>query len=216
MNIKEALELIDENTFIISDLHLNHKNILLFEPIRNTQMRIDGFDNHEEWVIHNWNSVISENDVVLCLGDFAFSGVSEYAKQLNGIKIMVLGNHDAPPKQHKWKNGNIFVIDGLYLYNESLITRAVHDDDMMSGFIKEINNKKCLFSHYPVFDSDEYDRRNPNIKPRIEFLENVYKLQDCDLSIHGHTHSNNSKFTSAINVSFEALNFKPTKLKDIF
>ena len=79
---KEILDKIDENTWIISDTHIGHKNILDFEPCRLTQIRIDGYeaDEHDQWVIDNWNSVVKPDDVVLHLGDFAF-------KQLVNKKI---------------------------------------------------------------------------------------------------------------------------------
>ncbi len=84
MTIKQKLELIDEDTLIISDTHFYHKNILEFEPCRSAPMKIDGFDDHEEWMIENWNNVVQPDDVVLHLGDFAFRQTSP---KLNIIKI---------------------------------------------------------------------------------------------------------------------------------
>lgn len=50
-----------------------------------------------EVLIKNWNSVVSPTDTIFHLGDFAFGG-SELWKgvlsQLNGKKILILGNHD--------------------------------------------------------------------------------------------------------------------------
>jgi calcineurin-like phosphoesterase family protein len=78
MNIEEKLALITENTFIVSDTHFGHgddsRGILLFEPCRLTQMLIDGYkaNEHDQWMIDNWNATVKPNDVVLHLGDFAF------------------------------------------------------------------------------------------------------------------------------------------------
>ncbi len=48
-------------------------------------------------MIDAWNEVVSDNDIVYHLGDFCF-GSDDYAEyifnQLNGRKILVLGNHD--------------------------------------------------------------------------------------------------------------------------
>jgi len=76
--IKEILDRIDENTWIISDTHIGHgkegTGILSFEPCRLTQMRIDGYnaDEHDQWIIDNWNDTVKPGDTVLHLGDFAF------------------------------------------------------------------------------------------------------------------------------------------------
>lgn len=72
--MKEKLDKINEDTWIISDLHLGHKNILSFEPCRLTQMRIDGYDDdeHDAWVVDTWNKTVSPDDTVLVLGDFSF------------------------------------------------------------------------------------------------------------------------------------------------
>ena len=73
-NMQEVFDRIDENTWIISDTHIGHKNILEFEPCRLTAMRIDGYeaDEHDQWIIHNWNSVVKPDSNILHLGDFAF------------------------------------------------------------------------------------------------------------------------------------------------
>ena len=76
--MKEILDKINLDTWIISDLHLGHgngtKGILTFEPCRLDQMIKDGYiaEDHNEWLIDNWNKVVKENDIVLLLGDFAF------------------------------------------------------------------------------------------------------------------------------------------------
>jgi calcineurin-like phosphoesterase family protein len=215
MSIHEILKSINEDTFVISDTHLGHKSILQFEPCRLTAMRIDGYDNHEEWVIDNWNSVVGPDDIVLCLGDFAFGRVAEYSKRLNGNKIIVLGNHDDKPHKQKWKDGGWTVIDGFYMYDMMMTCKVINDDPMMSGFTKTINGKRYMFSHYPVFDSDEWDRKNQMIAPRIDFLEKVFTSQSMDYSVHGHIHSNVCAFENSINVSFEHLDFKPKKLGDL-
>ena len=71
----ELIKQIDGSTFIISDLHLGHKNITKFESYRLTLQEEGNFKTHEQWVISVWNSTISKNDLVVCLGDFAFKGI---------------------------------------------------------------------------------------------------------------------------------------------
>lgn len=82
--------------FFTADLHLNHKNVHKYCPGRSA---IGGSDlkKHDETLIANWNKVVSKDDDVYVLGDFAFCNRSElgrYVKRLNGNKHLILGNHD--------------------------------------------------------------------------------------------------------------------------
>jgi calcineurin-like phosphoesterase family protein len=52
-------------------------------------------------MIDNWNRVVMPNDKVYHLGDFTFGNprnIEKFAKQLNGHKRLVLGNHDYEAK----------------------------------------------------------------------------------------------------------------------
>ena len=55
---------------------------------------------HDEMLIEKWNSVVGTEDTVLHLGDFAFKGIEEYSKRLNGNKILLRGNHDLKSSRH--------------------------------------------------------------------------------------------------------------------
>jgi len=214
-NINEVLQSINKDTWIISDLHLGHKSILDFEPCRTTAMRIDGFENHEEWIIDNWNSVVGKDDTVLCLGDFAFNGVSDYIEKLNGNIIFILGNHDSSPRGDKWINST--VIRGLFINNGKYVSRIQDkrftDDMLLSGLVQDINHKRYLFCHYDIKSSDEWDMRNKKIGPRIEYLREIFDDFGCDILVHGHVHSLDSKDKeTSINVCFEHLDFRPQKL----
>lgn len=49
-------------------------------------------------MIKYWNHVVSNNDIVYLVGDFALCGKSkmiEIGQQLNGKKHLILGNHDS-------------------------------------------------------------------------------------------------------------------------
>ena len=78
--------------FVISDTHFGHANIIKYcnRPFRDTT-------EMDEAMIKNWNETVSNNDVVLHLGDFGL-GSKEYiasiVKRLNGKKILIMGNHD--------------------------------------------------------------------------------------------------------------------------
>ena len=216
---KEILDKIDENTWIISDTHIGHKNILEFEPCRLTQMRIDGYeaDEHDQWIIDNWNATVGPEDTVLHLGDFAFKHVAESIEKLNGDIIMIIGNHDG--KGHEQKYNGIETIRGFYFEDDIGFFNKVHNpiqnDRMLSGFIKKIAGEKMLFCHYALFDNDEWDRQNKKIAPRINVLEKLYIGHKCTKNVHGHIHSNRSAFKDSINGCLEHIGFKPKKLGDL-
>ena len=80
-----------KKTFITSDLHLGHSNIISLcnRPFRDVEEMNDT-------IINNWNSVVKSGDTVYVLGDFSFKGkgVHDYLNRLNGDIILIKGNHD--------------------------------------------------------------------------------------------------------------------------
>lgn len=82
-------------TFVTSDIHLFHKNILKFESESRPFSSLDEMHNV---IINNWNSKITNDDIVYILGDISFGKLNETVDilvQLNGKKlILISGNHD--------------------------------------------------------------------------------------------------------------------------
>ena len=73
----------------IADLHLGHENMA----------KRRGFltvEEHDEHIITKWNSVVHKRDVTYILGDVTMEKKTSYSllNKLNGIKHVVLGNHD--------------------------------------------------------------------------------------------------------------------------
>lgn len=280
---KEIFDRIDENTWIISDTHFGHSNILSFEPCRLSAMRIDGYnaDEHDQWIMDNWNNTVKPESTVLHLGDFGFKNgfytsefntlynekyknvsskdlknvlkitkpksleeigslsmntediegmnidqfksiISKYVPEneyykryedlLNGNIILVLGNHDPKPKQ--FLNRNIDVIDGFYHTEENILNKVQYKDQIFSGFIKEINGTKYMFTHYDIFTNCKHDKKSIKIAPRINLLRNIFEIYNCNTLVHGHIHSSKSTRKQDINVSFEHLSFRPQKLSE--
>lgn len=84
----------DMKTFITSDTHFGHANILKFCP--NTRQYQDA-DHMNEALITQWNSVVGADDLVYHLGDFAFLSAEkarEIVSRLNGRIVLIEGNHD--------------------------------------------------------------------------------------------------------------------------
>lgn len=79
--------------YFTSDLHFGHDKIIEYcnRPfISATKMN--------NALINNWNQIIHKDDEVFVLGDFSLStnkeSIKGWVSRLNGIKHLVLGNHD--------------------------------------------------------------------------------------------------------------------------
>ncbi len=82
-------------TFFIADTHFGHLNIL-----RLSKRPFRTIAEHDEALVQNWNRVVTPDDTVYHLGDFAYGLDDEGDRlqwlfsRLNGRKHLVLGNHD--------------------------------------------------------------------------------------------------------------------------
>lgn len=78
--------------FVIADTHFNHENIIKYcnRPFKSVE-------EMNETIIKNWNETVSNNDVVICLGDVGLGSSNDLKpiiERLNGKKILIMGNHD--------------------------------------------------------------------------------------------------------------------------
>ena len=81
------------NIRFISDLHFNHKNIHKYSG--DLRGKVSSVEEHDKWIINQWNSVVKPNDLIWVLGDVSFTkeGI-KLVKKLRGNKHLILGNHD--------------------------------------------------------------------------------------------------------------------------
>ena len=94
-------------TFLISDTHFDHSNILTFNRKDGTPLRPGFRDIHDmnEQLIQNWNKVVNTNDKVYHLGDVGFfkeTRLDQIVSRLNGDKVLIKGNHDDRIKAHRY------------------------------------------------------------------------------------------------------------------
>lgn len=80
--------------FFTSDNHFNHRNIIKY-----ASRPFADVDEMNETMIANWNQVVTAQDEVYVLGDFAYSvnslpKPSNIFHRLNGKKHLIVGNHD--------------------------------------------------------------------------------------------------------------------------
>lgn len=74
-----------------SDPHFGHDNIIEYasRPFSNTE-------EMDENLVWHWNRVVKPEDLVYCLGDFAWTAAAakRIRPQLNGSIRLIIGNHD--------------------------------------------------------------------------------------------------------------------------
>lgn len=127
-------------TWITSDLHWGHKNIMKFCPESRARFRND-LDYMNETMVKEWNELIAPEDLVYILGDVAFlpaARATAVMRRLNGRKILVEGNHD----------------------------RKLLQDSEFAGEFAEVhkyldityNGTKCVMFHYPIAEWDQMHR----------------------------------------------------------
>lgn len=84
-------------TFLTSDLHCYHKNIIKY-----CSRPFSDIEEMNAALIENWNSVVCSGDTVWFLGDFSFTNIEksqEIFNQLAGTKKALYGNHDGSHKR---------------------------------------------------------------------------------------------------------------------
>lgn len=172
-----------------SDLHFGHEQILKFchRPFA------DLSEMHDE-LTKRWNNCVSPEDTIYVLGDMALCSFKEFApiaKQMNGKKFLIKGNHD------HFSDGQYAQIGFTVLHEVKL----------------KLCGKMVRLSHYPyalpwykrlfAFRSELrfMDRRPPQIKG--EFL------------LHGHTHTKYKRQGNRIHVGADAWDYQPVSLRQI-
>jgi calcineurin-like phosphoesterase family protein len=121
----------------IADLHLGHENMA-------KRRGFSTVEEHDEHIIAKWNSVVNKRDVTYILGDVTMEKSSPYPllDRLNGIKHIVLGNHDRRQDTKK-----------LFQYAESV-----------AGMIQY---KGIMLTHAPIHPMELEYRFNKNIHGHI-------------------------------------------------
>ena len=111
-------------TFLISDTHFGQSNILTFKRDDGSLLRpFNNIQEHDEYLIDQWNNTVSQKDKVYHLGDIGFKGWTSLANvlsRLNGTKILIKGNHDG----HKLSQYQQFFKDirGSHVLDKFILT----------------------------------------------------------------------------------------------
>lgn len=150
-------------TFVVSDLHLNHDNIIEY-----CDRPFESVEEMNETLVANWNDCIGPEDEVLYLGDFvpferSDGVVLDWLDRLNGEFVFIRGNHDkvVPITSH-----------------ESLEYGA--------------GGQRFLLTHYPEEIPDNWDgwalhgHHHNNFPDRFPFLEPDQRRVNVSIELLGY------------------------------
>jgi calcineurin-like phosphoesterase family protein len=172
--------------WVTADHHFGHANIRIYE------------DRPPDWMntaIERWNEVVSPDDIVYHLGDFAFASL-EYARYilscLNGEKHLVLGNHD---------NNRARMMDMGFSIVYGSRKAGTNEDSKEYGLCLplRVDGTTPVLSHRPL-----------SHRWWIEHIEGIFPEP---VNYHGHVHSNPyGSMPYHINVSVDVTDYYPQSL----
>ena len=174
--------------YFTSDTHFSHEKIIEYShrPFTDTnEMNVA--------LIDNWNSVVTPDDTVYHLGDFAMSPrdrIPEFVSQLNGNIILIKGNHD---------------------YNSSL---RVFENIKYRDYI-EFQGKSIELIHNPYrakFDADYV--LCGHVHEQYKIAREGYQLKDYVTNEHKDLGFTTKKII--VNVGVDVWNYTPVTLEQIF
>jgi calcineurin-like phosphoesterase family protein len=83
-------------------MHFGHERMLIYE-----NRPFNTIEELDETLIKNWNNKIKKEYYIYVLGDVSFYSkekTKEIINQLNGRKILIMGNHDRHHSMQYWKD----------------------------------------------------------------------------------------------------------------
>ena len=167
---------------MIGCLHLGHEWMAKYRGFN------DSF-HHDNYLIQEWNKVVHKKDLVYILGDITMHNKTHFHKldQLNGRKIVVLGNHDDPKD-----------IQELLKYVETV-----------AGMI---DYKGFILTHCPIHPNEMSFCRG-NIHAHIHHVNklDVVTVRDCYGDLNGIT----KEALNYYNVDAHLIDYKPKTIEEI-
>lgn len=170
--------------FVISDSHFFHWKICEY-----CNRGFPDVKTMNSYMITEWNRVVDVDDVVFHLGDFGFSSflnIKRVFDRLNGVKYLVMGNHDRRRSVGWWTNiGFIKVFKNPITFNDKVI---------LSHYPQRNNHILNIHGHIHNngYDSEFVYRNHVNVsveeidyKPRL--LNNILEKRSVivnDIVLH--------------------------------
>ena len=150
------------NVFYTADLHFNH-------PFVAGTRGYDTAEEHDENLIREFNKRVHKKDHLWILGDLNHGSLTAglaQASRLNGVKHLVLGNHDTAHPMHKRSHSQ------MKRYMEVFESVHLHEQHI-------IDKQHVNLSHFPYKGDHKPEDRHTQWRLRDEGLP----------LLHGHVHA---------------------------
>jgi calcineurin-like phosphoesterase family protein len=118
----------------IADLHLSHANMA-------TRRGFSSIEEHDEHIIAKWNSVVNKRDITYILGDITMEKSAPYhlLDRLNGLKHVIMGNHDRRQDVKKLLE-HVESVAGMVSYKGIILTHCpIHPMELDYRYPKNIH-----------------------------------------------------------------------------
>lgn len=175
--------------YFTSDLHLGHANI-----IKLSNRPFETLEEMDEVLVQNWNKKVKKNDTIYILGDLIHksSNPVQYLQKLNGVKHLILGNHD-----HTW------------------LCKVSNPSDYFASITPMLITSQCnhlmTMCHYPMLEWN--GSRRESSPTRLGYL--LYG------HIHNKTTEQNKDYevlfrkNNALNVGVDINNYQPVTFEEL-
>lgn len=153
--------------FFTSDLHLQHENLLKFTDPRPYKT----IQEHDQAIINNWNSVVTNDDIVYVLGDVSlhtdYDLLYTQLKQLNGKeKHLILGNHDKSKEQVRYLNSGIWT--------------SIRDYSIINLVSEAGKQYEVVMFHYPILEFNHAFSKKSGKKYSIHLYGHIHNTNNYD------------------------------------
>lgn len=189
--------------FFTSDLHIGHANVIVFDkrPFKDV-------DHMHRVLINNYNATVPKNGICYFLGDIGLCKsdvLINVMKELNGTKVLVMGNHD--------RNTHSMYAQGF--------------DVVLNAGIFYIGNHRVSMSHCPLPGVKREEitgmkGAKDGENWHGEFKNAKFTSQDLtvDFHLHGHIHSGPHcdkpvRTDKQFDVGVAGNNYRPVSISEI-
>ena len=170
--------------YYISDIHFGDQR--LFDLCKRPFSSLEEMD---AYIIQKWNGKVSDEDTVYVVGDIGYDkqAINIY-KQLNGIKRLIVGNHD---------ESIIDYIKETHMFASIEYMCLINDED-----------SRVFLCHYPIMDWPEDDNNSVLVYGHIH---NKTEQNDNRIREIKEYYANKK----AYNCSIDVIGFEPRTLKEL-
>lgn len=173
-----------ENTWITSDHHFGHENIIKF-----CDRPFEDVDEMNKELIDNWNDRVEKYDTVYHLGDFTLGNLrsfDRYVRRLNGNISIIPGGHD-----HRW----------LFDYDEEF-------------FSVEYENKISILPPLFTLEIEQEDDYPLPVVMCHYAMRVWDRSHYGSAHFYGHSHGNLESRENSMDVGVDCHNYAPIRLEE--